>query len=167
MKKKITTNIFVYGTLRKGFGNNRLLKDSRFVGDAVTVRRYGMYASGIPYVHEDEAFCTVVGEVYEVDIDTLLKLDRLEGHPNFYRRKTVDVCLATGNSIRADIYFHQGGVGDHMHKVVNGDYKYQEKEEIEKVSTPTVWEPKIWTSKSYVSPVKKSLLAAFRARVFN
>ena len=28
----------------------------------------------------------VVGEVYEVDLDTLAALDRFEGHPDVYRR---------------------------------------------------------------------------------
>ena len=31
----------------------------------------------------------VAGEVYEVDKPTLAALDRLEGHPDFYRRTTI------------------------------------------------------------------------------
>ena len=31
----------------------------------------------------------VVGEVYDVDAVTLAALDRLEGHPRFYRRRPI------------------------------------------------------------------------------
>jgi gamma-glutamylcyclotransferase (GGCT)/AIG2-like uncharacterized protein YtfP len=31
----------------------------------------------------------VIGELYEVDDETLAALDRLEGHPSFYRRTAI------------------------------------------------------------------------------
>lgn len=76
--------IFVYGTLKRGFGNHRLLETSRLIGED-SIR--GLLINfGLPGVIEGEG--TVQGEVYEVDADVLARLDRLEGHPHFYERTT-------------------------------------------------------------------------------
>ncbi|ENN95562.1 AIG2 family protein [Methanocaldococcus villosus KIN24-T80] len=40
--------IFVYGTLRRGFWNNKLLKNSKFIGKGRTKEKYAMYADIIP-----------------------------------------------------------------------------------------------------------------------
>ena len=81
-----THPVFVYGTLLRGEVNHRLLKDAEFVGGAVTAPEYelidlgafpGMVAGG------DTA---IRGEVFRVNYETLKALDRLEGHPRFYRR---------------------------------------------------------------------------------
>lgn len=80
--------VFVYGTLRKGFGNHRLLEDSTFVDNAV-IRGEMRHLGGFPGVHlhgNDQ----VHGEIYEVTEDVMFRLDRLEGHPNFYERQIVD-----------------------------------------------------------------------------
>ena len=100
--------IFVYGTLRKGMGNHHLLEGSGFLGMGETVVRYGMYVlpGGIPYVKRRSGMkAVIVGEVYEVDEDTLRRIDRLEGHPDFYRRRLVPVMLNTEEKIRAWLYF--------------------------------------------------------------
>lgn len=77
MKK---TTIFVYGTLRRGFGNHSFLNQSTFKGNAITVEKFTMFCSGqIPFVSRSQAISTIVGEVYEVDEQTLRNLDALEG----------------------------------------------------------------------------------------
>ncbi|MFN5547512.1 MAG: gamma-glutamylcyclotransferase, partial [Bacteroidota bacterium] len=74
------TNIFVYGTLRQQFGNHHFLSTARFLGDAITQSKYVMHASSsIPFVSQSQAVSQIVGEVYEVDAQTLANLDRLEG----------------------------------------------------------------------------------------
>ncbi|HQM27674.1 MAG TPA: gamma-glutamylcyclotransferase [Syntrophorhabdus sp.] len=100
--------VFVYGTLRKGMGNHRLLEGSGFLGMGETVAQYGMYVlpGRIPYVKRRSGMkAVIVGEVYEVDEDTLRRIDRLEGHPDFYRRRLVPVMLNTEEKIRAWLYF--------------------------------------------------------------
>ncbi len=100
--------VFVYGTLRKGMGNHRLLEGSGFIGMGETVEQYGMYVlpGRIPYVKRRSGMkAVIVGEVYEVDEDTLRRIDRLEGHPDFYRRRLVPVMLNTEEKIRAWLYF--------------------------------------------------------------
>jgi gamma-glutamylcyclotransferase (GGCT)/AIG2-like uncharacterized protein YtfP len=80
---------FVYGTLKKSFGNNRLLQKSKFIGEAITLDSFCMFDVGFPYIyplskvpvqdHPIPAY-PVRGEVYEVENEQVEKaLDRLEG----------------------------------------------------------------------------------------
>lgn len=87
--------IFVYGTLKLGFGNNRLLKDATYVGKAETSDMFFMADGGFPVVYSiyDPRFPGlkdhlgfVVGEAYEVDDAQLSSCDALEGHPEWYHR---------------------------------------------------------------------------------
>ena len=83
-------NIYVacYGTLRPGFGNNRLLVDSEHIGTGKTIEKYTLRASGIPFVSKDPLHSVVV-DVYKVDEPTLKNLDSLEGHPEWYKREQI------------------------------------------------------------------------------
>lgn len=115
------TNIFVYGTLRQSFGNHHLLSHARFVGHAKTESKYVMHASGhIPFVSQSQAIAQIVGEVYEVDAQTLATLDRLEGcgvvseQPlqfdanSWYTREEVSVRWVDGSeTLSAWMYFNE------------------------------------------------------------
>lgn len=80
--------VFVYGTLKSGRSNHHLLETGKFLGDGYTARELVMYHSGFPMVCEgNDLSGKITGEVYTVDDATLLRLDRLEGHPNFFCRK--------------------------------------------------------------------------------
>jgi len=88
---KIMTNlVFVYGSLKSGFGNHRCLsgaipmeEDAR-LHDA-TMLDLGAFPAVIPGAN------TVYGELYEVTPEILERLDRLEGHPTFYQRHKVTI----------------------------------------------------------------------------
>jgi len=89
--------VFVYGSLRRGFGNHRILDDSKYIGVAYTRPEWKMVDLGA-YPGDLGAYPGVVpgkgritGEIYEVDDDTFLRLDRLESHPSYYRREEIDV----------------------------------------------------------------------------
>lgn len=88
--------VFVYGTLKRGYGNNVLLQDADFIGEAKTVSPWKLDArGGIPFLHKDStvgARC-VRGEVFAVNEQELANLDRLEGHPDFYFRDEILVWL--------------------------------------------------------------------------
>jgi gamma-glutamylaminecyclotransferase len=107
--------VFVYGTLKKGFSNHHLLSCAKFIGTAVTEKHYALYEAGLPYVISGEQVSTIHGEVYLVDQVTLAILDNLEGHPNFYKREQVHVCLQTNKSysekIIVWIYFYPKPTG--------------------------------------------------------
>ncbi len=86
--------VFVYGTLKKGYGNHRLLEGrSQFLGDAVVPGK--LYGFGLPgYVMGDEG--KVHGELYSFEDPAVLRdLDWLEGYraeslkDSFYIRSLV------------------------------------------------------------------------------
>ena len=80
--------VAVYGTLREGFGNHRLLAGSEFIGKTKTEPIFTMYGSAIPWIVAGGNTAITV-EVYEVDEVTMRNLDRLEGYPYYYDRKEV------------------------------------------------------------------------------
>ena len=93
--KKMTYKVFVYGTLKRGHGNHRLLESSTFLGKAQTTGKWTMVGTGMPFPYllkYDEANGgNVLGEVYEVDGNTYADLDNLEGVPTHYRRMKMSV----------------------------------------------------------------------------
>lgn len=105
--------VFVYGTLKRGHGNHRLLKDSKFLGEASI--KSDMYSLGaFPAISgkgEREAY----GEVFEVDEPTMERLDRLEGYPHFYNRKVVETQHGT-----AWVYYIEGLGGDGSALIADG-----------------------------------------------
>lgn len=86
--------VAVYGTLRKGNGNNIILTESNFLGSTKTLPKFEMFSlGGCPGIREGDTSLKV--EVYEVNQCTLERLDRLEGYrgvgqPNFYEREEVE-----------------------------------------------------------------------------
>jgi gamma-glutamylaminecyclotransferase len=93
------TRVFVYGTLLSGERNHHLLARARLVGEARTGPRFSLYDLGSFPGLVPNGGHAVAGEVYEVDEPTLAALDRLEGHPDFYRRASV--VLDDGTSVQA------------------------------------------------------------------
>ena len=83
--------VFVYGTLKSGYGNNRLLEGHTFVGSFV-VNGFKLYNYGFPAAKEDEN-SKVRGEIWDIGDDqhTLRRLDGLESEGYMYHRKEVDV----------------------------------------------------------------------------
>jgi gamma-glutamylcyclotransferase (GGCT)/AIG2-like uncharacterized protein YtfP len=108
--------VFVYGTLKHGYGNHRALlsgDDSTFIGKGTTVHPFRMKTTtGFPVVmHRGEQNNhPVAGELYEVTASVLRNLDRLEGHPRWYRREEVLVDIEnTGVQQSAWMYIATDG----------------------------------------------------------
>jgi gamma-glutamylcyclotransferase (GGCT)/AIG2-like uncharacterized protein YtfP len=116
-------NVFVYGTLMKGFGNNFFLRGhgTFFLGGAKTKPEYTLYNLGHFPGMVEGGHTAVVGEVYEVSSWTLVWLDKLEGvttedskeikeneekkEADLYERKTITVTLLEdGSSLEALVY---------------------------------------------------------------
>ena len=99
--------VFVYGTLKEGFHNNRLLTDAEKVDEGHTVQKYDMHFSGgLPYVLESGDTSKIHGEVYLVNNDTFARLDQLEGHPDFYERRITWIQPKLGAPRKAWVYFY-------------------------------------------------------------
>lgn len=96
--------LFVYGTLKKGFGNHHYLADARFLCTARTVEKYAMYVNGIPFVVRTPKVSQIIGELYEIDDETMDRIDRLEGHPKFYCREKTTIETEDGQKTEAWIY---------------------------------------------------------------
>src|SRR5216683_3259005 len=96
--------VFVYGTLKGGIHNHRLLAHAKFIGHAITDQAYRMVAGGFPIVLEGGDYA-VKGEVYEVDDAMLERLDQLEGYRgednpgNMYNRRSIVVQVWTGAAL--------------------------------------------------------------------
>ena len=84
--------VFVYGSLKHGLPNHSVLGKSEFVMDTITAKKYSMVSMvAYPAVKESVADAFIQGEVYEVDVETLHRLDHLESEGKFYTRKLVYV----------------------------------------------------------------------------
>lgn len=108
--------VFVYGSLKSGFHNHRLLIDHKAdeLGVATTNARYLLLKGGaFPYLIDPAALDEigklatmsvrghVSGELYSMDDAGLAALDSLESHPHFYRREVITV----NHDVKAWAYF--------------------------------------------------------------
>lgn len=84
--------VFVYGSLKKGFGNSQLLETAKFICEDTTKESsFNMFSfGGFPGLNRGGAF-KISGELYEVDDIDLARLDRLESNGSFYQREQVEL----------------------------------------------------------------------------
>jgi gamma-glutamylaminecyclotransferase len=97
-----SSNVFVYGSLKRGFVNHRVLARARFLGAGVTAPCFAMVDLG-PYPGVVPGNFVVTGEVYSVAPTTLASLDRLEANGRVYQRRIVPITLSRG-PVEAWIY---------------------------------------------------------------
>ena len=100
--------IAVYGTLKHGYSNYyAYLRDAIYVDAGETVDKYPLVIEGLPYMVNKKG----LGQNVEVDVfmisdEELERIDRLESHPNWYKREEVDVQTIDGDIVKAWIYFN-------------------------------------------------------------
>jgi gamma-glutamylcyclotransferase (GGCT)/AIG2-like uncharacterized protein YtfP len=102
--------LFVYGSLKKGFDNHKLLnKYAKRVGKASTVGKFAMYEDSFgnyPYLVK-EPITKVIGELYEIKRKELLDtIDEFEGAPEYYQRKKIKVKTHKGVNL-AFVYIRE------------------------------------------------------------
>ncbi len=86
-----TKLVFVYGSLRRGFGLSPVLSSSEFVADVRTKPKYTMYSVGAFPCITKGGNTGIVGEIYKVDLPTLRRLDMIEGVPQLYKKSMIEV----------------------------------------------------------------------------
>jgi gamma-glutamylaminecyclotransferase len=92
------TLLFVYGTLKRGLRNHRLLADQEFLGEAVTEPRYRVVDLG-PHpglISDGVAGLAVKGELWAVSPCCLAELDDFEEVPGPFVRDPVAVAGRAG-----------------------------------------------------------------------
>jgi len=114
------TLVAVYGSLRNGLGNHRLLVGQEFLGQSV-VQGFNLhvYCSGFPAITQGDH--SVLTEVYAVDAPCMRSLDGLEGYPSFYNRTEVQTTYG-----KAWIYFMSPDEVQGTELIEDGDWvKYK------------------------------------------
>lgn len=112
-------HVFVYGTLKAGLSNHILLKSADFVGRGMTIKPYMMCdTGGFPVVFQEADLHNVLGEVYEVDEQTLKRLDRLEGHPDMFERRQVTVDI-DDSGVQQSCWMYFGNQDHWKHYIAN------------------------------------------------
>lgn len=118
--------LFVYGTLKKGYSNNMLLRDTEFIEKSVTIDNFNIKSFGIPIVIKPvntemkKEAKPIIGEVYNIPQEVLDIVDLLEGHPDLYRRELTKVKLfETQEIVDAYVYFFQPD--DYYYDLSNND----------------------------------------------
>ena len=99
--------VAVYGTLKKGYSNyHSYLTGSKYLGKGETKDKYPLVISGLPYLIENKGQGhNVEVDVFKVSSGVLAQLDRLEGHPTWYRRKQIDIKMKD-KTVKCWIYFN-------------------------------------------------------------
>ena len=122
MAKLYNTQVFVYGTLKSN-GHVRGLNKfpgAVIVGKATTLYPdYDMIDLGsFPGVLL-QGTSKVVGEVWEVDEDTLKLLDQIEGYPTFYDRTVVHTTEGKAWMYYLDRDEYAEEIGQHSPSITN------------------------------------------------
>ncbi|MFT3780406.1 MAG: gamma-glutamylcyclotransferase family protein [Nibricoccus sp.] len=100
--------VFVYGTLKRRGSNHRLLEGQVFQATAQTQPVYRMYAlDGFPaMVDAPQNGLPIDGEIWEVDEEALVELDKLEGvDEGLYKRVTIPL-LPPNDRLKVEGYIY-------------------------------------------------------------
>lgn len=118
---EVPTLIAVYGTLKMGQALEHYMEDSRLVGWGFTAEAHRLCLNNVPTLikggDKSKGAIPVEVEVYEVDDETLAKLDKVEGHPHLYKREMVRIQLWKEEAVWAWVYFAS-------EKFDNGEYYF-------------------------------------------
>ena len=118
-----TPFVAVYGTLKRGFENNELLKGCSFVGEGVTEGLYRLFECEYPCAVPDaKGGKPLMVEVYRLDHPRRLALlDFLLGFPIYYSRCPERVTLKNGKTVTAWLYFSKNPKGEPYEPRKDGD----------------------------------------------
>ena len=121
--------LFVYGTLKKGFCNNGLIKHTEFIGVATSTDRYDVSGYSFPCAYPNKEGKLLMGEIYKLSKDDFIFTDRLEGNGSLYQREIKDF-VCNGKIIRSWIYIIlRAGENTYVtdSDIINWDYNYPKK----------------------------------------
>ena len=101
--------VFVYGTLKRGFNLAWALDGQKFIGRAVTKSLYRMFNCGsYPALVSDDDGLEIIGELWEVDLHGLTLLDEVEGvSTGLYERGRIELKEPSGCADAEAYYYRQ------------------------------------------------------------
>lgn len=112
--------LIVYGTLKRGYGNNRLLAEAKFEKEVLVPGYKLVGGTGIPFAIPDAESVTR-GEMFEVTLAQQQRTDALEGHPRWYVRTPV----VTADGEAAEMYVIPSGYERHEPcDIIDGAYEW-------------------------------------------
>ena len=87
--------VFVYGTLKKNFRNEHVMKmsNAEFLVEAESTEKFPMFdiGDGFPYMQNKMGTGEIIkGEIWEVPSENIYKLDYFEGVPYLYKPEYID-----------------------------------------------------------------------------
>lgn len=88
--------LFVYGTLKSNKSRHHIMNGATCLGPATLQDYFHLYGTpelDYPLLYPAHTSASIPGELYEVPKEMFKLLDRIEGHPNLYKR------------VRASVYF--------------------------------------------------------------
>ena len=96
--------VFVYGTLKEGYGNNRRLTGCKKLGPA-KVSDFKLYDCGFPVAWPSKGE-VITGELWDIEEkkEVLMSLDSLEGEGSMYNRTDVCALDSSGYEVPAQMY---------------------------------------------------------------
>ena len=105
--------VFEYGSLMKGMSGHVYLAQSEFLGKTQTKDKFVLVVeSTMPYLSVRKRTYRVRGELYQVSIETMLKLDKLHGDTKWYTRHKIKVLSpVSGKIVEVWAYFNDIGFG--------------------------------------------------------
>ena len=123
----MTHYVLVYGTLRKGHSNHRLLHNAEYVDTRIlplpfVMKHLGGFPGLLPGLHTDNK---ITCELYRVTDTTFQSLDYLEGYPSFYNRTLIEVGIddETERYVDAWIYYLEDEeYYQHYPEIESGDW---------------------------------------------
>ena len=107
--------IFVFGTLKQGFRNFHVNRGWRIGDDVITVEPYPLHIIGprcLPWLLDRPGEgLPVVGQLFEVDDETLAAMDLLErvDDPQWYVRRRIRVRPHPGGGMPVEAWVYFGG----------------------------------------------------------
>lgn len=82
--------VAVYGSLRQGLSNHPLLEGCPLLGTERVSGFFMRSLGGFPAIFPSDKGESITIELYEVEQEsTMAHLDRLEGHPSWYKRQLI------------------------------------------------------------------------------
>ena len=79
--------LFVYGTLKRGYGLHSYLMSCNYIGKGETSKQFSLIdGTHFPFLVKRDGD-GAIGELYHTPKYVIDLLDKVEGHPNFYKRE--------------------------------------------------------------------------------